>query len=465
MLLLSLLAAFPPQSGPAPADPAITRADLEACVRFLASDELAGREVGSAEAMLAADFLARGLRRAGVKPAGDEGTYLQRVPLTRTRFDSVPKLTVWDPSGTARELVCGVDFDLRPGVPSEKRLRVRVVRAADEMLGFSDEEVALFLDGSRSERGEWLGERRGAGFGLLITPGPSAAGSAPDTRPPAGGLVRGEIAALPPATVVARGSFLEALRAGSVKALRLEGEFRSEAAPAANVVGVVPGAGTAADRELAREAIVFSAHYDHIGLAARPEADQADVIFNGADDDASGCAAVLELAEALAATEPARTLVFFFATGEERGLLGTYHQIEHPAVPLERTVCNLNFEMIGRPDDLAGGAGKLWLTGDERSNLGAAFRELGLAVVADPRPRENFFLRSDNIAYARRGIVAQTLSSYNLHADYHRVDDEVERIDFAHMETAVRTACEAARALADGRIDPRWNPGGDPSQD
>ena len=80
----------------------------------------------------------------------------------------------------------------------------------------------------------------------------------------------------------------------------------------------------------------------------------------------------------------------------------------------------------------------------------------------DPRPEERFFLRSDNIAFARIGIVAQSLSSYDLHADYHHVTDEVETLDFGHMETCVRTALEAARALADGRVDPAWEPGGAP---
>jgi Zn-dependent M28 family amino/carboxypeptidase len=190
------------------------------------------------------------------------------------------------------------------------------------------------------------------------------------------------------------------------------------------------------------------------------------VIHNGADDDASGCAALLELAGALAAgPRPARTLVFLFATGEEAGLHGTDWYIEHPLVPLASTVCNLNLEMIGRPDPLAGGAGGLWLTGDERTSLGDAFRALGMAVVADPRPGERFFERSDNYAFARRGIVAQTLSSFNLHADYHGVDDELERLDLAHMEGATRAALVGARALADGTLEPTWKPGGDPSGD
>jgi Zn-dependent M28 family amino/carboxypeptidase len=161
---------------------------------------------------------------------------------------------------------------------------------------------------------------------------------------------------------------------------------------------------------------------------------------------------------------PARTVVFLLATGEEIGLVGTRHYLERPVVPLERTVLNLNFEMIGRPDALAGGPGKLWLTGYERSNLGPAFAAAGLAVVADPRPDQGFFQRSDNYAFAVLGIVAQTLSSYDLHEDYHRVSDEASKLDFAHMETALRSTLTAVRALVDGTIDPAWEPGGAPTR-
>lgn len=459
----ALLLAF---QGPAPFDPAITRADAEACVRFLASDELKGRSTGTAEALRAAEFLAERLKRAGIEPGGDEGAYLQKVPMTKATFANVPKLTVWDASGATSELVDGVDFTYQGrGMPSVRRLRVRKVGKQDEMPGFSDDEVALFLDGPERERWRWLGESRGAGNGLLIVPGAEEAGTAATDRVPREQLGRGAKSAWRPATLVASGKLLAGLREGSIKALRLEAKVAFDELPAANVVGVLRGAGTKDAPALAEQAIVFSAHYDHIGHVHEPKDPAGDTVYNGADDDASGCAAVLELAEAFAAgPKPARTLVFFFATGEEIGLVGTDHYLDHPLVPLGSTVCNLNFEMIGRPDELAGGPGKLWLTGDERSTLGAAFRELGLSIVADPRPSERFFERSDNIAFARRGIVAQTLSSYDLHDDYHRVTDEADKLDYAHMEAAIRASFEAARALADGRIEPRWLEGGDPSR-
>jgi hypothetical protein len=225
---------------------------------------------------------------------------------------------------------------------------------------------------------------------------------------------------------------------------------------AVNVVGVLPGR----DRRLRDEAVVVSAHYDHVGIG-RPV--NGDSIYNGADDDASGTVAVLAIARALALQRPAprRTVVFLLVTGEERGTLGTRWYIDHPVVPLERTVANLNVEMVARPDSLVGGPGKAWLTGFGRSTMGAMLSEAGIPIVPDPRPEQNFFERSDNIAFARRGIPAHTLSSFNLHADYHTPDDEADRADPAHMAQVIAAAARAVRLLADGPA-PRWTPGGRP---
>jgi hypothetical protein len=222
-----------------------------------------------------------------------------------------------------------------------------------------------------------------------------------------------------------------------------------------NVVGIIPGS----DPALREEAVLIDAHYDHLAMGS---AGAGDTIHNGADDDASGVVAVLQIARAMAAgPPPRRTVVFLLTTGEEVGLAGTEWYIAHPVVPLERTSSNLEVEMIGRPDSLAGGAGRAWLTGYERSTMGDILAAAGLPIVADPRPAQNFFERSDNIAFARRGIPAHTVSSFNLHDDYHTVDDEVERIDFPHMTGVIRAALSAARLLADGPA-PRWKPGGRP---
>ncbi|HET6578779.1 MAG TPA: M20/M25/M40 family metallo-hydrolase [Gemmatimonadales bacterium] len=238
-------------------------------------------------------------------------------------------------------------------------------------------------------------------------------------------------------------------------ALVTSAELPEATVRAVNVVGLVRGA----DPALRGQAVLIDAHYDHLGIGT-PVA--GDSIYNGADDDASGVVAVLGAARALAGgPPPRRTVVFLATTGEELGLLGTHWYLAHPVVPLDSTVANLEFEMIGRPDSLAGGPGKGWLTGYERSTMGERLAAAGIPVVPDPRPEEQFFLRSDNIAFARRGIPAHTLSSYNMHADYHTPADEADRIDDAHLARLVDAAARAARLLADGEP-PAWKPGGRP---
>jgi len=433
----------------------IARAALEEHVRFLADDRLAGRETGAEGAMLAARYLEVSLREAGLEPAGDGGTFLQSVPLRRSVWDEVPRLTVQLAGGGTQELVYGVDFYGLAGPVPARALKLVVVRSRADVPAAPGPDVALFVDGDYRERQEWLAGV--AGHGLEVRAGSKRPGSE-RSDPPRGASWLADDGIQ--AALTLRGLACDLFRSGEVTGLVIEGGSRLEALEAANVVGRVPGRG-----ERARETVVFTAHYDHIGTRELPAGEESgDTVFNGADDDASGCAVVLELARAFAAgPPPERTLVFLLVTGEEIGLLGTKYYLRHPVEPLEATVCNLNFEMLGRPDELAGGTGGLWLTGDERSNLGAEWRAHGIEVRADPRPEENFFARSDNYAFAVLGIVAQTLSSYDLHGDYHHVSDEVDRIDFEHMESAARLSYRAARLLADGALDPAWNPGGDPS--
>lgn len=222
-----------------------------------------------------------------------------------------------------------------------------------------------------------------------------------------------------------------------------------------NVLGAIPGS----DPVLREEVVIVGAHFDHLGIG---RAIEGDSIYNGADDDASGVVATLGMAAALrAGARPKRTVLFAAFTGEEMGLLGTRWYIARPAYPIDRTVANLQIEMIGRPDSLAGGAGKGWLTGYERSTMGDILKASGSPIVPDPRPSQNFFMRSDNIAFARLGIPAHTLSSFGLHQDYHRPSDEADAADIPHMTAVIRAAADMVRQLADGPR-PAWHPGGRP---
>jgi len=223
-----------------------------------------------------------------------------------------------------------------------------------------------------------------------------------------------------------------------------------------NAIGVLRGTNPAG------ETIMLSAHLDHLGVnEALPGEDK---IFNGADDDASGCVAVLELARVLAAGKRPRRTVYFVCFGsEERGGFGSRYFIEHSPVPLPKIVADLTFEMLGRPDAKVA-AGTLWLTGFERSNLGPELARQGASLVADPHPEQHFFQRSDNYPLALRGVIAHTISSFGLHTDYHRPSDEISKIDFPFMSRSINSLVKPIRWLANSTFHPAWLPGQAPTR-
>jgi len=222
-----------------------------------------------------------------------------------------------------------------------------------------------------------------------------------------------------------------------------------------NALAWLKGSGPDADREV----ILLTAHLDHLGLG---KAYKGDSIYNGADDDASGTTAVLELARVLSkGPRPRRSVLFVLFGSEELGGFGNQYFLEHPPVPLNQIVTNLEFEMIGRSDP-ALKTKTLWLTGFERSNLGPTLAEHGAAISADPHPEQKFFQRSDNFALAQRGIVAQTVSSFGLHADYHRPSDDIAHIDFDFLSHSIESMIEPVRWLANTGWKPEWKAGGKP---
>ena len=230
-----------------------------------------------------------------------------------------------------------------------------------------------------------------------------------------------------------------------------------------NVLGLIRGAGALGD-----EIVVVGAHHDHVGFG--PPVD-GDSIYNGADDDASGSVAVLEIARDMArqaelaaastSSDGRRSVLAAFFTAEEMGLLGTRFWIDNPTVDFDAIVADLQVEMIARPDSMAGGLGRGWLTGYERSTMGDILAAQGSPIVPDPRPEMRFFFRSDNLPFAQLGIPAHTLSSYNLHADYHRPSDEAALADYSHMTALVEAAIAMVRGLVTGPT-PEWKEGGRP---
>jgi Zn-dependent M28 family amino/carboxypeptidase len=226
--------------------------------------------------------------------------------------------------------------------------------------------------------------------------------------------------------------------------------------PTWNAIGKITGT----DKNLAAEVVLLSAHLDHLGM--RDTAPGDDKIFNGADDDASGSVAVLELARILGSGQkPKRTVYFVCFGSEEIGGFGARHFVSNLPFPKEKLVANLEFEMIGRPDSKVK-AEELWLTGYERSNLGPELAKRGAKLVQDPHPEQNFFRRSDNYTLARQGVIAHTVSSFGLHKDYHQVSDDVRTIDFFHMTRSINSMIAPVQWLVNSDFKPAWNEGKKP---
>ena len=442
----------------------LTRA-VRAHMEFLASDALQGRGSGTEYEHKAAEYVAAKLRQYGLQPPAPGG-YIQEIRLEMPQPAAPPVLSLRTSAGEVqwthgREIVvvrlaaAEISGPLQKIDASKSSELPRLERGAFVLLTPATQPGAPPMWKQSSELME-----RGAAAVLLAK---SAAGKLWDARrkslPKVGLRLEGEGKPLTgertevllgddAAKVVAR------LPDGAP--LRLHTQLQpAEKERTWNVLGVLPGS----DPKLRDEVVLLSAHLDHVGIG-KPVA--GDKIYNGADDNASGVAVVLELARALAAgPRSKRTLMFAFFGSEEKGGLGSTSFRERPPVPLERIVANLQFEMLGRPDNSIG-ENTLWLTGYERSDLGPALAAHGARLVADPHPEQNFFERSDNYVLAKKGVVAHTVSSYGMHSDYHQPSDEVEKIDFDHLARAIASLVGPVQWLANSDFRPQWVKGRSP---
>lgn len=435
--------------------------NVRAHMEFLASDAMQGRGSGTQFELLAGQYIASQLRQYGVEPAGDAGetgqrSFIQTVTLTRQAFAEPPALSFNAAGGGAKRWVHGQEMlatritAARLGGALQK-LRAGERPAAGALVLMTQGEgggdarqlysqamamgqqgaAAVFVAENATLRRNW------AALGAKLPELPLMAG----TGNGAGNMF-----------VLSTDAFRELQAMADGTRISFEGTLGPATTSYTwNVIGVVPGS----DARLAREAVLLSAHMDHIGVGTGQTGDQ---INNGADDDASGVVAVLELARSLAGTRPKRTVYFVLFGSEEKGGYGAQYFLSRPPVALTQMVANLEFEMIGRPDPKVA-ADTLWLTGYERSNLGAELARQGARLVADPHPAENFFQRSDNYALARRGVVAHTVSSFGLHPEYHKPNDDLAHIDFAHMTRAINSMVAPVRWLVNSNFTPAWAEG------
>ncbi len=469
---------------------------------FIASDEMEGRDTPSRGLDTAAKFLAVNLARWGFKPAGDNGTFFQRIDLRRERADGGQ--TKVDYNG--RTLTAGTDYipaagsgnvsgslvfagngwfikskeiDAYKGIDPTGRIAVifgtpnappRGVSRAD--LGKPGEGFMNPADYARSKGvvgliyvadlqylANWQRNRqrlmeRGA-IGVVKFQNATAPALPTIVVSPemANALLVGERQSAGIFNASLDGKLPEPFLMNDTKKVNLNIANSSETIPTQNVVAVWEGS----DPVLKSEYVALGSHYDHVGTGCPPNGD--DRICNGADDDGSGTTAMLAMAEALAKApaRPKRSVLFVWHCGEEKGLWGSRYFVEYPTVPLNAIVAQINMDMIGRSkaagdtnprnSELTGPTG-IYLIGSTMMST-----ELGELVNAvnksylnltfdtkydDPRDPNRFFFRSDHINYARKGIPIIFFFD-GVHEDYHRAGDTADKIDYQKMEKVTRT--------------------------
>jgi Zn-dependent M28 family amino/carboxypeptidase len=514
--------------------PALNENAIRARIKFLSSDLLEGRGTGARGGEIAANYIAAQMEALGLKGAGANGSFFQPVSLVGVKADPNTKLTISGHNGKesfkfADDYVAftgsqteevDVDADMvfvgygidapeqrwndYKGGAEDYRGKILVMLVNDPPA--TTEEPNLFGAKALTYYGRWTykyeeAARRGAA-GVILLHTEQSAGYPWSVVRTSNGSWRFDIARNPGAETpflkirswvtddAARrimklaGQDLDNLRAKAASrdfkplALNLRGmiNLKSEVkrVQAPNVVGIFPGR----DPKLRDEYVVYSAHWDHLGIGAPDK--NGDTIYNGALDNATGVASVLAIAEALSelppAQRPRRSSLFLFPTAEEQGLIGAEWYSKHPLVPLEKTAANVNLDSM----NVLGPTNDFVPLGAERSSLKAVVeavaRERGLRVSPDARPEQGSFYRSDHFPFARVGVPSISLKegndyvghtrewgeeqfkAYNT-AHYHQPSDEYnDSWDFRGMLQETEIAMAIGRRIADAEQMPKFNP-------
>ena len=470
-----------------PANRAVAGITAEAVARHIgviADDSMMGRDTPSRGLELTAEYVAAEFARAGLLPGGEGGTWFQRYPITHRRLDlarsqvgfragAVVATAALDrdarylqgvgPQQPVRGPVLLVGGSLTPGDLTRVRLRDRVVLfvpGGDRSLPTRDARVGRALRLAGPKAVIMVSSLDSAGFAdrLPRRVPPRTAVDLGAPNPPFVEVNRSVVAA----ALLAAGVDPTSVGASPTPVMREVPGLTIEVAladsvllatSAPNTIGILEGS----DPRLKHEFLIYSAHMDHIGISPG----QRDSINNGADDDASGTAGVIELAKAFAqpGARPKRSIVFLTVSGEEKGLWGSRYFSEHPTVPLDRVVADFNIDMIGR-----NWRDTIVAIGKEHSDLGATLQrvnrahpELGITAIDDRWPEERFYFRSDHYNFARKGV--PVLFFFNgVHPDYHRPTDSAEKIDSEKEGRILRLLFFLGREVANAPRRPRWNP-------
>lgn len=450
---------------------------LRSTLEFLASDALRGRGSATPDEFVAATYVGTQLAQYGVPPADDKAGYIQTATLETPQLAAPPTVT-FTSNNQAITWTHGKEFILSrsSGKPAAGPLqKLAKELPADLFHTITAGAVVYWPLDTNSDPRTWFRQVFAllqSGAAAVIIPASNQNLKAWDTlakeRPlfersvvggeasaMGGGLQRDVLVVKPDAA-----QQLAGLPDGTQLQLNTKlGEPKREYTY--NAVGILHGSAPDADQD----AILLTAHLDHLGVGAPPNGvppSKDDNIYNGACDDASGTATVLELARAIAAgPKPKRTVVFALFGSEELGGLGSTYFLSHSPVPLANYTANLEFEMLAWPDPKLK-PDVLWMTGFDRTDFGPELAKHGANLVADPYPAQNFFQRSDNYVLAKKGVVAQTIGSFGLQKEYHSPQDDLAHVDWTHYTKAVDSLIAPVEWLVNGDFKPQWLPGKKP---
>lgn len=446
MTLIALLLAAIPQSSDVPALTAdetaametITESKVLGTVSFLASDEMAGRDTPSKELNIAEAYVASRFRAAGLEGLGPDGSFFQtntlptyQAPAGAT-FSAEGEVTCFGAMYGGEEA-----FEFEGEIPKvENRKKV------DGPVWMPEPQLRPgmppgFLPRMIGRSAGFFTRNGATALVVVVREDSPLIGMAEEYRNKA---VMGSVS-IPVVLVSAEPT-------GQCK-LKVPARKQVDAI-VRNVIAVRRGS----DPELAKQAVVFTAHLDHIGRATG-----RDTVNNGADDDATGVTAVLSLAEAYASlkTAPKRSTVFMTFWGEEKGLLGSKYFCEHPLWPLTDIVANVNIEMVGRPED--GADNKSWMTGWNQSDLGLlmakASPRAGVTIFEHKQFSKMLYNASDNASFVKVGVIAHSFSAGSLHGDYHKPTDEWQKLKIPHMTTVIKGLFAGSLPIAHGDMTPK----------
>jgi hypothetical protein len=432
--------------------------DLKADVAFLASDTLQGRDTPSLGLDAAAEYIASQMRKAGLEPVGDDGYFqtatFRQVVLNQSDLafslggaTSAGAISVY--SGGPLDLTGASAFKITPAeLPTLKAGQVNgKVLIIDAVVppGTPIPQFSIPRPSGNFAPALIVGV-------LREDPGPRNSILQPPTAPLTtqpilivwGSPVRDAVTSAGPGPMSATVSVHIGVPKTSIVKLR-------------NVAGLLRGT----DPQLKDTYVVVSAHHDHVGVG---EGVNGDRIFNGADDDASGTGTVIEIAAAIASLpeKPKRSILFLTFFGEENGFLGSGYYTTHPIFPLDKTIVDLNLEVLGRTDDLEGPTPRqLFVTGYDYTDMTPAIVRAGAAtgikIVKHPVKSETFYGRGDSISFARAGVPAATVGATFEYPDLHKPSDEWQKLDYENMARLDRCIGLAIWDIANTDKAPQWN--------